>query len=136
MMIIQIKETKMTNKRKLVKEFVQIEKLEIDTGRILYLLKIADIPVRPYITDKEAYRIATYMRLVVDSVIVKFNQNNNITGNDLVKIEQPSTNAGILYLMSIADLHIRGYIDGYESLVQKNFMIGVVDEIIKQLKQP
>jgi len=109
---------------------VKIENLETDKGTILYLLNIANIQVRPYITDGEAQGVANYMKIVVSTVIKKHNENNDLSGKDLVKIEQASTNEGTFYVMYVAGLNLRGYIDGYEASIQKNFMIKVVDSVI------
>ncbi len=109
---------------------VKIENLETDKGTVLYLLNIANIQVRPYITDGEAQGVANYMKIVVSTVIKKHNENNDLSGKDLVKIEQVSTNEGVFYVMSVAGLNLRGYIDGYEASIQKNFMIKVVDSVI------
>lgn len=115
------------------KEFVQIEKLDVeDTAMSLYLMKIADIPVRPYVTNIEANRIADYMKTIVNNIIQKIDENKNLTGNDLVEIKQLPTKAGTFYLLTIADLVLRGYIEGYEALIHRNFMVDVVDEIIRQ----
>lgn len=114
-------------------DFVKIEKLETEDGTMLYLLNIADIPVRPYITDGEANRVADYMKIVVDAVIKKHDENKDLTGKDLVKIEHLSTKEGIFYILSIAGWNLRGYVDGYEALVQKDFMVKVVNHIIRHL---
>lgn len=123
----------MTNK-KLITEIVQIEKLAADNGTPVYLMKIADVPVRPYITAIEVNKVVTYMKTVVNAIVQKVKLNNNLTGKDLVNIEILKTKEGDFYLMTIADMHLRGYIDGYETLIQKSFMISVVDEVIKRIR--
>jgi hypothetical protein len=114
-------------------DIVKIEKLETEEGPILYLLKIADISIRPYITDGESNRVADYMKIVVDAVIEKYCEDNDLTGDDLVKIERLTTNEGAFYLMTVAGLNLRGYVDGYEALVQQDFMIKVVDSVIAKM---
>ena len=109
---------------------VKIENLETDKGTILHLLNIANIQIRPYITGREARRVADYMKIVVNAVIKQHDENNDLSGKDLVKIEQASTNEGTFYVMYVAGLNLRGYIDGYEASIQKNFMIKVVDSVI------
>lgn len=114
-------------------ELVQIEKLEVaENEMIVYLMKIADVPIRPYITEVEANRVADYMKKIVNTVIEKIDENKDLTGKDLVDIKQLSTKEGTFYLLTIADLSLRGYIEGYEALVHKNFLVGVVDNIIEQ----
>ena len=125
----------MTKMTETIDKLVKIEKLDVEGNGITYLMKIADIPVRPYITDIEANRVADYMKKIVNAIIQKIDQNKDLTGKDLVNIEQMPTKEGVFYLMSIADLHLRGYVEGYESLVQKNFMVGIVNAIIEQLKE-
>lgn len=115
-----------------INKLVQIEKLDVEGNGNVYLMKIADIPIRPYITYVEANRVADYMKKIVDAIIQKIDQNKGLTGKDLVNIEQLPTKEGTFYLLTIADVHLRCYIEGYETLVHKNFMVGVVDEIIKQ----
>lgn len=126
----------MTNKTKNTKltEIVQIEKLVAENGTPVFLMKIADIPVRPYITEIEVNKVVTYMKTVVNAVVQKVNIDKTLTGKDLVNIEILKTKEGDFYLMTIADMHLRGYIDGYETLVQKSFMISVVDEVIKRIR--
>lgn len=121
----------MTNTK--LTEIVQIEKLVAENGTPVYLMKIADIPIRPYITSPEVNRVVIYMKTVVNAIIQKVSIDKTLTGKDLVNIEILKTKEGDFYLITIADMHLRGYIDGYETLVQKSFMVGVVDEIIKKL---
>jgi hypothetical protein len=112
-------------------ELVQIEKLE-ENGNAIYLMKIANIPIRPYITEIEANRVADYMKIIVNAVIQKIDQNKDLTGKDLVDIKSLTIKERISYLLTIADLPLRGYIEGYEALVHKNFMIVIINEIIRQ----
>ena len=122
----------MTNVKKLrSNEIVQIVKLD-SPEMTVYLMKMANFAVRPYITWLEANRVATYMRKVVDAIIQKTTANKNLTGRDLVKIEPTTTTAGTFYFLTIADMDIRGYVEGYESLIDKNFFVDVVNEIIKE----
>lgn len=128
-----ITKQKIQKKTSKIDELVQIETLATDNGRNVYLMKIANIPIIPYVAQSYANRVATYMKTVVNAVIQKFNANRNLTGKDLVKIEQLTTKEGTYYLITIADLYLRGYIDGFESAVHANFMVTVVNEIIKQV---
>jgi len=121
----------MTNKK--MSELVQIEKLVADNGTPVYLMKIANVPIRPYITSIEVNRVVAYMKTVVNAVVHRIEQNKKLTGKDLVNVEELITKDGTFYLITIADMHLRGYIDGYECIVQKNFMISVVDEVIKRV---
>jgi hypothetical protein len=124
---------RMDNKKvETLNEFVQVENLVTNNGTSVYLMKIAGIPIRPYITIDEVNRIAEYMKMVVNTVLYKVEKNKALTGKDLVNVEETVTKAGTFYLLTIADMHLRGYVEGYESIVQKNFMIDVVDEVIKQ----
>jgi hypothetical protein len=118
---------------KTINEIVQIEKLIDTDGTPVFLMKIANVPIRPYITYTEAARIATYMKTIIDAIIQKINIDKNLTGKDLVNIEQLPTKVGTFYLLTIADLGLRCYIDGFETSVHMNFLIGVVDEVIKQV---
>jgi hypothetical protein len=121
----------MTN-TKTINEIVQIDSLIDTDGTPVFLMKIANVPIRPYITNIEANKVANYMKKIVDTIIQKINIDKNLTGKDLVNIEQLPTKVGTFYLLTIADLGLRCYIDGFEASVHMNFLIGVVDEVIKQ----
>ena len=103
---------------------VQIKELTVENGK-LFMMKMAGIPIRAYLTLVEASRVANYMREIVDAIIA---QN---TEKDAVQIQSIRTkDEGTIYLLTIAVLPLRTFIDGYEAKIIGDFMQTVVVAIL------
>ena len=103
-------------------DLVQIQELMSAENGKLYLMKIADIHIRAYLTLTEATRVSDYMKKIVSAVI-------NSTETNLVNIQTLTTEEDFIYLMTIAGVPLRTFIDGYEAEVMENFMETVVTAI-------
>ena len=106
------------------RRLVEIKELHPEgTERIIYLLRIAGIDIRVYLSYVEVSQVANYMRRVVRKI------TNDKIGN--VEILELKTEVNTYYLLRLAGFDIKAYLALEEATRVAKYMEDVVKKILE-----
>jgi hypothetical protein len=102
-------------------EFVEIQEIQTDYVPV-YVVKVAGINLRGYLSKDDANRIAAFMRTVVDSILT--------TGKG-VEVQELKSDVLPIYLLKIGGISSRAYLSKAEMTRTVDYMSKIVDAILK-----
>lgn len=105
-------------------EFVEIQEIQTDTMPV-YIINIAGINLRGYLSKDDADRTATFMRTVVDAILT--------TGTG-IEVQELKSDILPIYLLKLGGIDTRAYLSKVEMIRTVDYMTTIVNAIKESSK--
>lgn len=100
-------------------ELVEVQEIQTDIASV-YIVKIAGINLRGYLSKDDADKIADFMKQVVDTIL-----NTGIG----IEVQELKSDILPIYLLKIGGINIRPYLSKAEMIRTIHYMTKIVDAI-------